>query len=246
MSIINKIKHLYYKNPNELFYRILSILLSSILLPNIILLFFTIYMKTNGFFSYDFFIDGIFGMKLFFLFTIGLMALTAIAFAGSIFGIIGQYKDKIKLKDYWFFILINIVMLIATISAIISGKMTFDRFIFIYIISIILVLHFSFIVFFNAKTQFISLLFGFIIIIFILIQLPKETSNLLAHSLKSFGIGGKLNATIYLNQESNKTNGSLIFLSPKFIYLKLDHNQEINIYPINNIKYITIDLPPKN
>lgn len=87
--IIDKIKNV----PTEIWWKTLSYILSTFfLVPNITMIMFLIYMAEYNFFSYDFFTEGVFGMKLFFVTTSLFLVITSLAVFSPVLLIIGKIK----------------------------------------------------------------------------------------------------------------------------------------------------------
>lgn len=242
MSVKSKIINLYEENPRELIFRLLSYLLSSLILPNIIILLFVVYMSHSNFFSYDFFIDGLFGMKLFFTVTLFFIFFLSLAMAGGLIVIIGHYKNskRFLFNDWWFIYLINTIFLILFLW------LPFDNFfkneipltwaIYLILISIALCTHIAMLLFYDAKNQFFSLLIFIISISLITIYFSKETSKLMSIGLREFGIGGDINTEITINGKDKVEKGKLILVAPKFIFFKPYKQHGIKTYPISVIE----------
>jgi len=237
--MINKIKN----NPSAFIYRSISLILSSLILPNIFLLLFIVYMNYGHFFSYDFFDDGIFGMKLFFVMTIVIVFIMSLIFSGSIIIFIGNKKSNYKIFEdsntWWWIYLLNISSIILSILLIISSKLSWQWFLFIFIISLVVCIHLSILIFYDVKVQLLSFITSMSIIIFLFISFPKEEARLLSLALKSFGVGGYINTELKVKNGEVK-KGKLILLSPKTVYFQPNGNKGIEILSLNNIEDIFI------
>ncbi len=239
MSIIEKIKKLYKEDPKELIARIISYFVSSLILPNIIFLLFLIYMSYNNFFSYDFFTEGIFGMKLFFLMTIVFVFTFSLFLSSGIISMICIKEKKCEWKDNTFVFIINVLLYLIIISGAYENIIPWSSAIYIILISIIINIHLSMLIFYNAEIQLFS--FGIFIIFtfFLTTQFSAETSRLVSIGLKTFGSGGEIE-TIITTNNGVSIKGKLLLITPQNIYLKpVDKNGTI-IYPIKNLSNIYI------
>ena len=238
--MLENLKQFYKNNPKEFSYRLISIILSSFILPNIILLLFVVYMSYGNFFSYDFFIDGVFGMKLFFVITIFTTFAMSLMFAGSIIAILGKKKYQYSiLKEWWWIFLLNIMVLIIFIIGAYSKLIPWEWFIFLFIISIAICTHLSIMLFYDAKNQLISFILFMFIIVFLTIYLSEQTARLLSMGLKSFGIGGYINTEITI-KDNKIEKGKLILLTPKTVYIKPNNRIGVEIFQIDYIESIYI------
>lgn len=237
--MIEKIKKLYKENPKELFLRGLSFFLSSLILPNIIIFAFLIYMKQNGFFSYDFFIDGLFGMKLFFFVAISMFFLLSIYIASGVVAFFCLKYKACKLGSVWWIFLLNIVAIVSTVILVYENTMTITGATYIFVLSFAIHFHIGMLIFSNAKQQFISLLLFLFIVFSILLKFQEETTKLISFSLKVFGMGGNLNTKVTnLNKDAFK--GKLILITPSYVYLKNETNKVTSIHPIINLTNIEV------
>lgn len=238
--MLENIKQFYKNNPKEFIYRLISIVLSSFILPNIILLLFVVYMSYGNFFSYDFFIDGVFGMKLFFVVTIFTTFIMSLMFTGGIIAILGKKKYQYSiLKEWWWVFLLNILILIIFILGALSKLIPWEWFIFLFIISLAICTHLSIMLFYNAKNQLISFIIFMFIISFFTIFLSEQTARLLSMGLKSFGIGGYIDTEIRIKDDKIE-KGKLILLTPKTVYIKPVGRQGVEIFQIDYIESIYI------
>ena len=135
MSIVAKVKELYKEKPEELIARIVSYFASSLILPNIIFLLFLTYMSHNNFFSYDFFVEGIFGMKLFFLMTIVFIFTFSLFLSSGIISIICIKEKKCNVKDNIIIFIINFLLYVSIILGAYENIITWGWAIYIILIS---------------------------------------------------------------------------------------------------------------
>jgi hypothetical protein len=227
---------------------ILSFYIYSTILP---MLMFIIYMKENSFFSYDFFINGLFGLSIFYYLIVFFIAIFSFFLTSSLFFIfevlikisphfkyirrlikknkfhylLNKYRDEIFIA--FLFLIINLII---DISLFIKANDAIQSFfIFILLVCSSATIHISYLSFAKVKTKLISLLFTSSIIIFSGLFFIDKTANLVEFGLQYFGVGGhdvKIN-----NIDNNATliNGKLLLLSPDnvFIIKELDDNKSI-------------------
>lgn len=242
VPIMEKIKKLYKEEPKELIFRIISYFLSSLILPNIIFLLFITYMSHNNFFSYDFFTEGIFGMKLFFLMTIVFIFAFSIFLSSWIVLLVCIRKKKCKLSDNKILLSIfpvNIIFFFLMILSACGNIIPWGWFFYIILISIMINIHLSTLIFYNVRHQ-LSSLCVFIILLFLLtINFSAETSRLISIGLKAFGSGGEIETVITTSNDFS-IEGKLLLITPKNIYLKPIDKNGTMIYPISNLSNIYI------
>lgn len=239
MLFIEKLKKMFNEEPKELFARVVSYFMSSLILPNIVILLFLVYMSHNNFFSYDFFIEGIFGMKMFFLMTVVFVFFMSLILGSGIIVTFCIKKEKCKFKDGILIYILNLLFLIAIILSVFANFIVWEWALYIILISILINIHISMLLFYNAKYQLYSfasfIFFGFILTT----QFSAETARLLSIGLKTFGVGGGVKVTLITNNGSI-TEGKLLLISPKIIYLKSNDQNGTYIYPISNLSSIYI------
>jgi len=191
MLFIEKVKKMFNEEPKELFARIISYFISSLILPNIVIMLFLVYMSHNNFFSYDFFSEGIFGMKMFFLMTIVFIFMMSLALFSGIIVFICIKKDKCKLKDTFFIYIINLLFLSIVIGGAFFKMIIWEWALYVIIIALLVNIHITMLLFYKARYQLISfanfIFFGFILTT----QFSAETARLLSIGLKTFGTGGE-------------------------------------------------------
>lgn len=217
------------RNRREIIYRILSIALSSIFFANIPLILFLIYMGHYGFFSYDFFSEGVFGLKVFFFLTSIFMLVTSLALFWWVIPIIEKWKKgNFKLLS---FIGILIVNLLFAATLFLSSSEKFDLFRIVYVcaISFFVSIHIAFLLHAKPKEQLHSLIALIFIIIFMSLHLREQASSVLANGLKAYGVGGGIEISLMPKMlTENEIIGKLILLSPNNIYIKLDSTGNIS------------------
>lgn len=236
-EVINKIKSV----PSEIWWRVLSYILSTFfLVPNITLMMFLIYMAEHNFFSYDFFIEGIFGMKLFFLTTVILLLITAFIIYSPLLLYFAKRKGKcIEKYIFWIAWITSGATWLLLISRVILGS-DLARMIFIVAICAFIILHVSILIFYNAKEQFISLSVVTISIVFLSFNFPAQSSQAISIGLQAFGVGGDLPITITSAQSGVMTKGKLKLITPKNIYFTPEGETGVATYSLPNVDYYIV------
>ena len=217
------------KEKQEILFRVLSIALSSLFLANIPLLLFLIYMGHYGFFSYDFFSEGVFGLKVFFFLTSVLVLITSLALFWWIVPLVEKWKKgKFKILPFIGIVIFNLFFLFILI---VSFPRNGDYFRIMYICAIgfFISLHFSFLLHAKPSDQFRSLIVVIFIITFMSLHLREQASSVLSIGLQNFGVGGDIEVVLLPEIASEeKLEGKLLLLSPKNIYIKLGESNEIS------------------
>jgi len=226
-------------NTKEIIYRVLSAILSSFLFTNILPIFmFIIYMKEKAFFSYDFFIGGLFGLNVFFFFTVLLILTFSLVVTSSLFfltGIIIKKFKKIRLEKSDFFLLIFsllinilIIYIFIELSDKNKTKFQFDYFIFLSVLSTIISIHFAIVVHAKAKYSIFSLIFFFVLIVQIFVVESKKTADIVGYGLKLFNSGEKY---IEIKNINNNfiTSGEMLLLSPENVFITTKENNQTSI-----------------
>ena len=226
----------------EIMYRALSIALSSVFFSHIPLLLFLIYMGHYGFFSYDFFSEGVFGLKVFFFITSIITLLMSLALFGWIIPIVEKWKKgKFNIWQFVGFFTFNLFFcLIVFISFPKNGDVFGITYIFT--IGLFLSIHISFLFHAKPNEQFATLIGVIFIITFMSLHLREQASSMLANGLKSYGMGGGIEVSLMPKMLANeKLNGKLILLSPKNIYIRLDGSEGVSTIDRSRFDVITTE-----
>jgi hypothetical protein len=235
--LITKIKSVQ----TEVWWRTLSYILSAFfLVPNITMIMFLIYMGEYDFFSYDFFTEGVFGMKLFFVTTAFFLVITSLAVFSPVLLIVGKIKQKKIDKQFYvisfFFTIITWLLLI--VKAFSGGDI--PKALFILGMCAVIIAHISVLMFFKAKAQFISLGAITFCIVFMSLNWPTQSSKVISIGLQAFGSGGDLPITITNAQSGIITKGKLKLISPKFIYFTPSMEEGVASYSLSNVGYYVV------
>ncbi|MDO8291770.1 MAG: hypothetical protein Q7T29_02705 [Gallionella sp.] len=217
------------KEPKEVIYRALSIVLSSIFFANIPLLLFLIYMGYHGFFSYDFFSEGVFGLNVFFFLTSIFVLITSMALFWWVVPLVEKWKKgKFKVLPFIGIVLFNLFFVIIVIGTF-PRNGDFFRVAYICAIGLFVSLHIAFLLHAKPKEQLISLIVLILIITFLSLHLREQASSVLSIGLKAYGVGGDIEVVLAPKLiAEEQLNGKLILLSPKHIYIKLEGSDDIS------------------
>jgi len=189
-------------------------------------------MSENHIFSYDFFINGLFGLSIFFIFTAFFLLLYGLflsAFVIFIIEIIKKYRTKEhKFSGFWilFFLTLLINILFQYISC---HKLSLKVFMVMNFFSLFINIHIGSLLLCNAKIKLITLSVLIVSIFYSITTFPYIISNLVEVGLKNFNSGGKVlvNITTENNFKPIVTKGNLILLTPNKIFV--DFNRTIKI-----------------
>lgn len=216
--------------PENIFYRAINFLFFGWLMSLYVYVPFLVYMSNYGFFSYDFFINGLFAINVISLYVVLFLIVFSMILSGGF-----SIAFACKLSGYnipkgnKFWIIFNIFIISLFILFIYDSfslsKKTFDIISwlsFLLFVSLPISFHISLMIFGSAKNQFFSALlsFGFVLPVLFFNVFPDSTSKLTSIILKKFNIGGNVDVEIE-SRLDNKTSyiGKMIFLSPDNIFL---------------------------
>ena len=220
----------------EIIYRVIGFFLSSFLFTSFLPIFmFIIYMNKNSFFSYDFFLSGLFGLNIFFLFSSFIIFLFIIASTSSLFLItyilikrLNNNNAMLLKSDYWtaLFLLLMNISIIFLLS--IEQLNIQSYVIYLLLVSVPITIHFAIVAFERAKLSIYSLIATFIWIISIFIHDTTKTSEIVSLGLSAFNAGNK-NVEVKNIETKDVTNGKMLLLSPENIFLTNKENNITNI-----------------
>lgn len=211
-------------------------------------------MSYNNFFSYDFLVNGAFGMSLFFDISAVVLLLLSIFISSSVIILVGyiwkkeNQSDILDQKSFKALILrkpmiflsvgVNIFMIVGFL-VIGSELKILSWTIFIIVVSIAICAYIGISIFFTFRTQIIS----YFLFLFLLVNLsfgfPEFISNFISIGLKACNVGGNIKASVIFkdNNLNQRLDGELLLLSPQYIFLK--HQDGVSMIPINSIQSYT-------
>lgn len=220
----------------EFWWRLLSYFLSAfVVVPNIALLIFIVYMAEYDFFSYDFFIEGIFAMKWFFITTVLFLFVTSILIYSPIIFVFLYKKRAVKSKFLWsFFTLLSVWFWILIFLEFWGGN-DMPRILFVLFICFFSSVHIITLTCYPAKNQFVSLGVLVMVVVFSCFNYPTQVAQVASIGLKSFGVGGDVSISFTEPKTKANITGKLKLLTPKNIYLKSDSSEGISVYSLSSV-----------
>lgn len=249
-------KHSYVKDYFNI-YKIATMLLSSLLFLKVLpMIFFVIYMKKEGFFSYDFFTDGILGLNVFSFFTAFAFLLLSIFFVFSAIFIVRYisiiqkvvvdrecskfkklliilWKERKQLFILCVFFVLNCIIVYWFYDS--SNNLMKSFFKYFLVMTGLVYTHFSIIKYFNPKIGFYSLLVVFTFLVYISFVQADKTSLIIRYGLSLFSSGDKQVNIKNILDGTIKAHGRLLLLSPRNIYLQDKKENLIIIERTNDI-----------
>lgn len=237
--------------PKSARWRLASILLSLITTVAVPILLFIAYMNDHNFFSYDFFIEGVFGMKIFFVTTILLLLVGTISVWVVPFVFLGRKNEiiasKIWRENKYFIVIMLFVSILMWLVIVLNFYKIFSaeeidtiklaNLFFGLTIMFFLGIHLLTFLF-SAKHQVLSSVVLLTLTIISVLIIPKQVSLQINSGLKAFGVGGNIPITIKVTNSDKVLHGKLKLITPKNIYYSPEENNDVTAtYPIANIYY---------
>lgn len=214
-------------------YQLIVWIISPIFISNLPTIAFILFMGENKIFSYDFFINGLFGLNIFFIFTTTFTLLYGFLLTGIIVPIIDMIVKRVKKEsisaEIWFFFIL--MFLINIIFQLIITQSSFDSeaHILLCIIGFFVNLHIGVLIYSTPKVKLVTLILLIAAVFYSMINYHKLTANLIEIGMSKFNTGG--NKEIIISSENNKSKiiskGKLILLSPNKIYIRTQDSVEI-------------------
>jgi len=236
-----KKKFISFLSQEDSIYHLLSYILSSIVLPSLPIIWFIIFMKEKMIFSYDFYTNGMFGLSVFFFFSLVLLLILGFIYVGSIaFFIIYLYQknnpkdnnSNIKYTLIYLFI-INIIMIILTLNHILESQSNIYIYVFIFIFNFFLFIYLGIVYAGKGLHKFIALISFIVVLIWSSVKFHDIISSFIESGLFQFRAGGNIKTEI-LDKNITLSKGKLLLLTPNKIFIKDDKNNT-RIYNRNNI-----------
>jgi hypothetical protein len=222
----------------------LSTLFSNLIfLPLLSLALFVVYMAHYRFFSYDFFAEGVFGMKLFVLAMVFGLVITTFALFGS--GILLYAKNKGS--DIPLYVLVgaaalNLLFLALVITSIIN-PVTRDFALFIILVTVYLAFYFGVFFFARIKSKVLMIVTLFLVTFTMISVSPSSSAKLLGNGLRTFGVGGEIPIEVF--SDDGVVTGKLILLTPEFVYFKEELTGQLSTQALDKVKKIRHVVQPK-
>ena len=237
--------------PMQIGIRILVALITASWISFIPFYLFLIYMYHNDFFSYDFFVEGVFGLNIFIIASALFLVFMSLYFYGFILvaklGIIEQKKKKKNSYRWgaWALFLLSLLMHYFLFIVALSQNKLYMLFWIMGASAIFTTFFYSFIghgIKYNTKNYLAPILFIAVSILVPFFQ-QSATSGMVSIGLKGFNMGG--GKSISIEDISNKVNprtieGKLTLLTPNNAYLKSNIDGKLMIVPISSHTIVKI------
>lgn len=204
------------------FWKALSFFASSVYFSNIPIIIFLVYMHKNGFFSYDFYEKGLFGMKAFFGFLVLMILITAFALYAFVLPLM-KWKIKKKLDIGALVgasILSGIMWVFFGLVAYLSEWLDWQRLFYIGAVCLLVIIHIGSLLYAAPKFQFVSLSVVILLSLSLTINLRDAAASLVGTALKGFGSGGHACVAVTDTEDSYHLNGTLVLAAPDYIYVQ--------------------------
>lgn len=214
-----------------------------VFLPLLSLALFVAYMGHYRFFSYDFFAEGVFGMKLFVLAMVVGLVITSFALFGS--GILFYARRK-GADIPWYMVggagFINLLCLVLVGASLFNpdGRVFV---LFVLVVTLYLAVHFGVFFFARLKAKVILLVSLFLVAFGLVASQPALSAKLLGNGLRTFGVGGEI--PIEVISEDGTVKAKLILLTPKYVYFIENENDVLAFQALDKVKKIKHVVQPK-
>jgi len=230
-NIISRISN--WLSKRDSIYQLIVWIISPIFISNLPTIAFILFMGENKIFSYDFFINGLFGLNIFFIFTTTFTLLYGVLLTGTIIPLIDMIVKRVKKEsisaETWFFFIFMFTLNILFQAIILQS--TFDReaHTLLCIIGFFVNLHIGVLIYSTPKIKLVTLILLIGAVFYSMFNYHKLTADLIEIGMSKFNTGG--NKEIIISSESNKSKiiskGKLILLSPNKIYIRTQDGIEI-------------------
>jgi len=214
-----------------------------VFLPLLSLALFVVYMAHYRFFSYDFFAEGLFGMKLFVLAMVFGLLITSFALFGS--GILLYAKRK-GADVSWYMVggagFLNLLFLLLVAISLLNPKGR-EFVLFVLVVALYLAVHFGVFFFARLKAKVLLLVALFFVAFGLVASQPALSAKLLGNGLRTFGVGGEI--PIEVVSEDGVVKAKLILLTPKYVYFLEEENDVLAFQALDKVKKIRHVVQPK-
>lgn len=222
-EISDSVKRLTPSVLKEGFWRVLSFLVSSTFFSLLPIVLFIVHMNQYEYFSYDFFNNGLFGLKSFFALMVFSILILAVFFFSLLMPLAERYiqKRKPKFIEYAAHIILAIASWSMLVLFIVTGEgNNFKDLFYLLAISLLVMAHITMLLYAKPKAQFASLVLVTFLFTIITSWCTQSVARGVNSALTSFGIGGFQCVTVSDSNSSYKIDGRLILASPDYIYLR--------------------------
>ncbi len=214
-------------------YQLIVWIVSPIFISNLPTIAFILFMRENKIFSYDFFINGLFGLNIFFIFTTIFTLLYGFLLTGVIIpliDIIFKYKknESIPSETLFFFVFMFTLNLLSQLI-IFQSDFNSQAHILLAIIGFFVNLHIGVLFYATPKIKLGTLILLIVAVVYSMFAYHKLTAELIEVGMRKFNTGG--NKEILISNDNNGTKiisrGKLILLSPNNIYVRTETGIEM-------------------
>lgn len=200
-------------------------------------------MAHHRFFSYDFFAEGVFGMKLFVLAMVIGLVITTFALFGS--GILLYAKRKGS--DIPWYVLavaafLNLLFL-ALVATRLFNPAGRDFALFVILVALYLAVYFGVFFFARIKAKVLLIVSLFFVTFGVIAASPDSSAKLLGNGLRTFGVGGEMPIEVF--SDDGVVTGKLILLTPKYVYFKEEPAGQLSFQALDKVKKIRHVVQPK-
>ncbi len=214
-----------------------------VFLPLLSLVLFVVYMAHYRFFSYDFFAEGVFGMKLFVLAMLVGLVITSFGLFGS--GIL-FYAKRRGTDVPWY--MVGGVGLLNLLFLLLFGLTLFNPegrvfVLFVLVVTFYLAVHFGVFFFAKLKAKVFLLVALFFVAFGLVAAQPELSAKLLGSGLRTFGVGGEI--PIEVISEDGSVKAKLILLTPKYVYFIESDGGALSFQALDKVKKIRHVAQPK-
>lgn len=227
------------KERNSLVWRTLTVGMSLLFFFVYSKLLFIVFMGSEGFFSYDLFSDGSLGMEIFF----GTTEFMIIIISVSLFPfLLPLFKWKFNpgpFPKWWFLgalaysVLMWSIVLLPIFNS--SSKFSIQEQLTLFGIVLFIAVHVATAFHCHAKRSVISLL----VLQMLLLTYTAISAHVIVETLKTglktYGVGGDL-PLVVVDREGNSNDGTLIFLSPRNVYMRSAKDGSLQIFTRDECK----------
>ena len=215
---------------SEAAYKLIVIILSSLLFSQLPIVGFLMYMEQNGIFSYDLFAGGLFGLNVFFGVTLLTIITLSIALTGVIVPAIALISERKQRSSMFLWVvllgiaILNVYSQWVLISGVNSGRITgsLGSLFVLDFVCAVTTLHIASLIFLKPLHQLITLGTIAIAIIVLSIYCRDTVAELVRSGLTKFSVGGGHNVIIRDLHDSDRiiSQGRLVLLSPNNVFIR--------------------------
>lgn len=225
-------------------FQIISWIIGPIFFTNIPIIYFLVYMKENHFFSYDFFVNGLFGLNVFFIVTAFFMIFFSLLFVGfliPLYKVIQNYlyvkkelldrqKSLYKKEPFVYFILLLILNITFITSLATSGNLLkfWEIYLYLTFLGIFICIYIISLLFLKGIFKLLGLLLLIAFSLCSCFYFQTISTEIIKVGLNKFNVGGDVKVSIRKEADNTiLTDGNLTLLSPNQIYIKTEQGAKI-------------------